>query len=171
MLVLLLACRLLFPAGDIYQFNVTGIDGKVIHFSDFKGKKILLVNIASKSPYARQLSSLEQLYEQFNDSLVIIAFPSNDFGNEPADNSALGVLLTSQYGVHFLIAAKGGVSGAGQSQLFGWLTNGSLNGTMSRPVEADFQKYLINASGQVVAFFMPFVDPMDQMVRDEVRQL
>jgi glutathione peroxidase len=171
MLVLLLACRLLFPAGDIYQFNVTGIDGKVIHFSDFRGKKILLVNIASGSPYAKQLSSLEQLHEQFNDSLVIIAFPSNDFGNEPADNPALSRLLTSQYGAHFLIAGKGSVSGAGQSQLFSWVTNGSLNGTMSRPVEADFQKYLINANGQVVAFFMPFVDPMDQMVRDQVRRL
>jgi glutathione peroxidase len=171
MLALLLACRLLFPAGDIYQFSVPDIDGKMIHFSDFKGKKMLLVNIASNSPYARQLASLEQLYEQFHDSLVVIAFPSNDFGNEPAGNASLKSLLTSQYRVRFLIAGKGAVSGTGQSGLFQWLTNGGLNGTMSRPVETDFQKYLINASGKVVGFFMPFVDPMDQMVQDQVRQL
>ncbi|HEV2481496.1 MAG TPA: glutathione peroxidase [Puia sp.] len=171
MLALFLACRLLFPAGDIYQFSVTGIDGKVIHFSDFKGKHMLLVNIASGSPYANQIPHLEQLYEQLKDSLVVIAFPSNDFGNEPADDATLKNLLSSQYNVRFLIAAKGPVSGTGQPGLFNWLANGSLNGTMSHPVQADFQKYLINANGQVVAFFMPFVDPMDQMVQDQVRQL
>jgi glutathione peroxidase len=167
----MIAIQCLFFSPDIYSFSVPAIDGTTIHFSDFRGKKILLVNIASNSPYAKQLGSLEQLYEQYKDSLVVIAFPSNDFGHEPADNATLKSLLTSQYGVRFLIAAKGAVSGAGQPGLFEWLTNGNLNGTMSRPIGADFQKYLINANGQVVAFYMPFVDPMDQMVRDQVRLL
>jgi glutathione peroxidase len=171
MVVLFFVCRLLFPAGDIYQFSVPGIDGGMIHLSDFRGKKILLVNIASNSPYAKQLASLEQLYEQYKDSLVVIAFPSNDFGNEPADNAMLKGMLTMKYGAQFLVARKDIVSGAGMSGLFNWLTHGGLNGTMSRPVEADFQKYLINTKGQLVAFFMPFVDPMDQIMRDQVRQL
>jgi glutathione peroxidase len=163
MLALLILLNSFFYAPDIYAFSVPAIDGTTIHFSDFKGKKMLLVNIASNSPYAKQLASLEKLYELHRDSLVVIAFPSDDFGNEPGDGTAIRNWAAT-VGAHFLIAAKGPAFGGAPSSFCQWLTTGKLNERMTHPVDKDFQKYLINEQGEMAAFFASFVDPMDELI-------
>jgi glutathione peroxidase len=96
---------------SFYDLQVAAIDNNTIDFQSFQGKKILLVNIATNSPRISQLAGLQQLRQQYGDSLVIIGFPSNSFGNEPKSNSEIKQFCESQYGVSFQLAAKSSVRG------------------------------------------------------------
>jgi len=159
-------CSLLY-FGDIYQFSIPSIyGGSAIQFSDFKGKKILVVNTASGSIYAPQYASLERLYQQYKDKLVVVAIPSNDFQHEGRGEAELLQFVNSAYQVHFLLAGQLSVMGAGQSTLYKWLTTGGENGGMTSTVTNDFQKYLIGTDGRVIGYFNGAVDPMDQSLQD-----
>jgi glutathione peroxidase len=152
---------------DIYQLSFKDNQGNVVNLSAFRGKKILIVNTASQSKYASQYSSLEQLYEKYQDSLMIIAFPSNDFGKEPGNDSAIASYV-AQYNIQFTLAAKSSVSGANIDSVYGWLTDGNQNGQMSNPVPGNFFKYLINSNGMIIGLFAPQVDPMDSTIQQAI---
>lgn len=157
-----------FTAISVYDFTINDIDGNPIQLDQFKGKKILFVNTASKSRYTAQYDSLETLYQKYKDSLVIIAVPSNSFGNETDDNDEIKQFINSTYNTHFIIAEKTEVSGDNQSPLYGWLTQIKQNGMMDNPVHDDFYKFLVDGSGLLIGAFVSSVDPMSDEVQNAI---
>lgn len=158
----LIICLLFFTSVSIYTLSPQSVSGGTINFNQYQGKCMLITNVATGSVYAPQLAQLQQLYQQQNGNLVVIAFPSNSFGNEPRSNAQLASFLDSAYGVTFPVAAKCNVadSSAPIDPVFQWLTTKSQNGVMSSRVEGDFQKYLINKQGQLVGIFDSATSPL-----------
>lgn len=152
----------LTATAGIYDYTVSDTDGNEINFDSFRGKKILIVNIATGSPRAAQLGELQQLHEQHGDSLVIIGFPSNSFGGESRSNAGIKQFCGSEHGVSFLLAAKGPVNGSGIQPLYQWLTRQSENGATDSEVRSDFQKYLIDRNGGLLGVFAGSVSPLSQ---------
>ena len=146
----------------VYQFKVSSIDGGTIDFSQYKGKKILIVNTASKCGYTPQYEGLEKLYEQYKDKLVVIGFPSNDFlWQEPGSNEKIHQFCTSEYHVTFPMAAKIRVKGSSKAPIYQWLTEKEKNGVENSSVSWNFNKYLINEAGEYVAHYSSSVKPDD----------
>lgn len=145
---------------NIYEYTVPAASGGTFRLNDYKGKKMLIVNIATGSRFSSQLTALETLYQRHKDSLVVIAIPSNTFGKEPLNDLEIGQQLTDKYNAHFLVAAKSIVSGATQLPLYKWLTSANENGVVDNPVTADFQKFLINNDGQLVGIFSANAEPL-----------
>ncbi|MFI5185586.1 MAG: glutathione peroxidase [Chitinophagales bacterium] len=152
----------------LYSLNITAIDGTTIKMSQFQGKKILIVNTASNSIYVNQYASLEQLYEKYKDSLVIIACPSNDFKNETGSSVSIQNLVTTKYNIHYILTSKQVVTGKNISPLYKWLSQSSQNGTMDGPVIGDFCKYLIDNKGDIIGVFSDLVDPMDPVIQNAI---
>lgn len=153
----------------IYDFEINGLLGGNIDFSDFKGKKILCVNVASKCGFTPQYEALQKLHEKYSDQLVIIGFPCNQFMNqEPGTNEEIATFCKKNYGVEFLITEKIDVKGANQHPIYEWLTNKSLNGKMDSKVKWNFQKYLIDEKGQLLEVFGSNVDPMDDEITAKI---
>lgn len=142
------------PVKSIYDIEISSIDDKRIDLSKFKGKKILFVNVASKCGYTPQYAELQKLHETYLDQLVIIGIPCNQFmGQEPGSNEEIVQFCKKNYGVSFLMTEKVDVKGANQHPLYTWLTSKSLNGSVDSKVKWNFQKYLVNESGQLVDVF------------------
>jgi len=147
----------------IYQYKVPSLTGGIIDFSDFKGKKILIVNTASKCGFTPQYAQLEKLYEQHKDKLVIVGFPANNFGGqEPGTNAEIKEFCTKNYGVTFPMAAKVSVKGKDIAPIYKWLTLKSENGVMDAEIRWNFTKFLINEKGELIAVFDSKTAPDDQ---------
>jgi glutathione peroxidase len=149
-----------YDTTGFYNFNLTDIDGNKISLGQFRGKKILFINTATNSSYTSQYASLEKLYQKYKDSLVIIAIPSNSFGNEGGDNATIKDFVKNTYGIHYILAQKTIVAGDNQSPLYGWLTHMEQNNMMSNTIQGDFYKFLVDGSGRLVGAFVSSVDPM-----------
>ncbi len=145
---------------SFYALQFHNIDGATVNTSSFQGKKVLLVNIATGSSRSSQLAGLQQLHQQYGDSLVIIAFPSNSFGNEMRTDSQIKQFCQSEYGVTFLIAAKNPVAGVGIQSVFHWLTTPSENGFQGQAAMSDYQKFLIDTDGSLIGVFAGRVEPL-----------
>lgn len=165
MKILLFAISLLIT-DSIYTYTIKTSDGNSINLTTFKGKKILFVNTASASPYADQYRSLETLYQQYKDKLVVIAIPSNTFKNEPLDNNAIARNLKKKYGANFIITQKADLGSEQSFPLMGWLRHQSKNGVMEVTVNNDFYKFLINEEGMLVGVFVPSVDPLSPEIKE-----
>lgn len=152
---------------SIYAFKVEGLEGETIDFSQFKGKKILIVNTASKCGFTPQYAELEELYKKFQDKLVIIGFPANNFlFQEPKGNKEIAEFCQKNYGVTFPMAAKISVKGKDMAPIYRWLTNKDFNQFKNSSVSWNFQKYLIDENGQLVAIFPPKEKPLsDEIVK------
>jgi glutathione peroxidase len=146
---------------SIYSLQITDIDGISIPMSNFQGKKILLINIASGSNKVNQLHELRTLQQQYADSLVIIAFPSNSFNNEPFINAEIKNFCDTGYQSNFIITSKCSVSGSTAHPIFQWLASKNANGDIDAPAQADFQKFLIDENGKVISVLSPKIRPMD----------
>ena len=145
---------------SIYDFKVAGLLGDTIDFSKFKGKKILIVNTASKCGYTPQYAGLEKLYKANKGKLVIVGFPANDFGaQEPGSNEEIGQFCQRNYGVSFPMAAKISVKGSDMAPIYHWLTEKRHNNYSDSDVEWNFQKYLIDENGKLVAMFPSALKP------------
>jgi glutathione peroxidase len=158
---------------SIYTKQFTTLGGTPISMAQYQGKKILLVNIASSSEYAAvQLPQLQQLYQQYKDSVVVLAFPSNDFGKETRTDADLKQLLQNTYHISFPVSVRTGVkdSTAGTHEVYKWLQNQSENGTMSMKVKTDFVKYLVNKDGTIMGVFGAKTKPMDDAVINAIKQ-
>jgi glutathione peroxidase len=153
----------------IYGLSLPDGNGNTIDLSNFKGKKILLVNIATSGKYANQLATLEQLFQTYKDSLVVIAVPSNSFENERKSDSEISQYLRNQFHVHFIVAGKVSVSGDDQSPVFRWLTHSVENGVMDNTINGDFWKFLIDENGKLVGAFVSSVDPMNDAIQSAVQ--
>ena len=144
----------------IYDFKVTALDGGSIDFSQFKGKKILIVNTASKCGFTPQYEALEALSKKYKDRLVIVGFPANNFlFQEPGSNEKIATFCKENYGVTFPMAAKISVKGSKMAPIYQWLTEKKYNGFEDSRVKWNFQKYLIDESGHLVALFSPTTPP------------
>lgn len=149
-------------SNSIYQFTVPALDGSEINFADFKGKKILVVNTASKCGLTPQYEGLERLYQKYRDKLVIVGFPSNDFlFQEPGTNEEIAEFCRLNYGVSFPMAAKIKVKGKKQAPIYQWLTHKELNGKENSSVTWNFQKYILDENGELIKHFSPKTDPED----------
>jgi glutathione peroxidase len=146
----------------------TTINGAHTTMASLKGKKILIVNIATGSSLVGQLEGLEKLHKQFADKVTIVAIPSNSFNHEPKDNSEIEKFCGTNYHTSFLITAKVPVKGEGLSPIYEWLTDQNKNGVMSGEVRSDFQKYLIDENGKLVGAFAPKIDPLDASIQDAI---
>ena len=163
--------------GSIYDFKVTGLDGTDIDFSQFKGKKIMIVNTASMCGNTPQYKDLEALYEKYKDKLVIVGFPANNFGaQEPGTNEEIKEFCTKEYSVTFPMAEKISVRGDDIHPLYKWLVDQSKELAkavptdnsrdlvwkkfLSDPVIWNFTKFLLDEKGNLIAVFHNKVSPM-----------
>lgn len=139
---------------SIYSLSVADTNNGTINFNNYRNKKILIVNTATGDTSANhQFAELQQFYQQHHDSVVVVAFPSNSFDNEPRTNAEISAFLQANYGVTFPIAAKSWVQGDSANIVYQWLGSKLQNGMMDARTRRDFQKYLIDGSGTIVAKF------------------
>lgn len=164
-LMITLFAIILFGAPSIHQFKVPSIEGKTIDFSKFKGKKILIVNTASKCGYTPQYADLERLHKAYGGKLAIVGFPANNFGGqEPGSNQEIAQFCEKNYGVSFTMAEKVSVKGDDTHPLFKWLTQKSENGVLDAEIRWNFTKFLLDENGKLLAVFPSKVNPMDEEI-------
>jgi glutathione peroxidase len=155
--------RAAFEASSIHQFKVAALDGGTIDFASFKGKKILVVNTASKCGYTPQYKDLEALYEKYKDKLVIVGFPANNFAwQEPGSNAEIKDFCEKNYGVTFPMAAKISVKGKNMAPIYHWLTHKEENGVMDATISWNFNKFLLDENGKLMEHFSSNVKPMSE---------
>jgi glutathione peroxidase len=159
-------------AQSIHQFTVQNIEGKDFSFSSLKGKKIMVVNTASKCGLTPQYEQLEGLYEQFKDSnFVIIGFPANNFmSQEPGTNEEIVEFCQKNYGVSFPMMSKISVKGSDMHEVYKFLTEKSLNGLEDSSVKWNFQKYLLNEEGKLEKVIDPRTLPNDPEIIKWIRE-
>ena len=180
-LLLVIVLSFTLNAPSIYEFTVPGLEGNQIDFSAYKGKKIMIVNTASKCGNTPQYADLEKLYEKYKGKLVIIGFPANNFGGqEPGSNEDIKEFCKKNYGVSFPMAEKVSVRGDDIHPLYKWLNDQSKEmakketGTSSKdlvwkkflqdPVIWNFTKFLVNEKGELEAVFHNKVSPMSEEI-------
>ena len=151
---------------NIYQFSVHDIKGKVFDFSTLKGKKIMVVNTASKCGLTPQYEDLQSIYEKYNEKgLVIVGFPSNDFlWQEPGSSDEIAAFCKLNYGVTFPMMGKIKVKGSEMHDVYSFLTDKRKNGLKDSKVKWNFQKYLINRKGELEKVISPKTKPNDPEV-------
>ncbi len=156
----------IFAQSTFHEFIVKDIDGKDFALAQLKGKKVMVVNVASKCGLTPQYEKLELLYKQYGgENFVIIGFPANNFlSQEPGSDAEIKTFCTLEYGVSFPMMSKISVKGKDQNALYKWLTTKELNGFEDSDVSWNFQKYLINESGKIVKVVSPKTDPLDDEI-------
>src|SRR5450631_3350926 len=166
MLRLSILSLFLVAAMSVHDFKVKGLDGNTIDLSAYKGKKILIVNTASKCGFTPQYADLEKLYDKYKDKLVIVGFPANDFGGqEPGTNTEISDFCKKNYGVTFPLAAKSDVVGDNTSPLFKYLTDEAIKlGTPAPVIKWNFTKFLIDENGKLIGVYNSKVTPMSDEI-------
>ena len=150
---------------SLYELSFESIDGQSISLADFKGKKLLLVNTASRCGYTRQYKDLQKLHESYSNELIVIGFPCNDFGSqEKGTNEEILEFCQKNYGVDFLLSEKINIKGDQCHPVFKWLKSKSLNGVSDNKVSWNFNKFLINEKGELVSAFPSNVSPFDEKI-------
>jgi len=157
---LLIMATSLFAASGIYSFTLNSIDGKPAPLADYKGKVVLVVNVASQCGYTPQYSALEVVYEKYKDrGFVILGFPANNFGaQEPGTNEEIKTFCTRKYSVTFPMYSKISVKGADQAPLYAYLTK-QTGPSIAGEIKWNFTKFLVDRNGNVVQRFEPAVTP------------
>jgi glutathione peroxidase len=150
---------------SIYNISINNINGEKINFSDYKGKKILIVNTASECGFTGQYADLQQLQETYKDKLVIVGVPCNQFGGqEPGTLVEIKSFCEVNYGVTFILTEKVDVKGNEAHPLYKWLTNKDENGVKSSSVKWNFQKYLLDEEGHFIDYFYSMTKPMSSKI-------
>jgi glutathione peroxidase len=155
-----------FAQTNFYSFKTKNIDGKAFDLSSLKGKKVLVVNTASKCGNTPQYKDLQELYLKYGgEKFVIIGFPANNFmGQEPGSNADIKQFCTENYQVTFPMMQKVSVKGDDIDPIYKWLTTKSLNGKMDAPVSWNFQKFMIDEKGNLIDMASPKTKPMDDKI-------
>jgi glutathione peroxidase len=159
-LVILLMSASLFAASSIYDFTLPSIEGKPMPLADYKGKVILVVNVASRCGFTPQYTALESIYEKYKDQgFVILGFPANNFGGqEPGTNAEIKTFCSAKYNVTFPLYGKVSVKGDDQTPLYKYLTT-SANSALTGDIKWNFTKFLVDRKGNVVQRFEPQTTP------------
>lgn len=150
---------------SLYNIEINSISGDKINLADYKGKKILFVNVASECGFTPQYEGLQELYELYKDKLMIIGVPSNQFGGqEPGTAAQIQSFCKLNFGVTFLITEKVDVKGENQHPLYAWLTKKENNGLKSSSVKWNFQKYLVDEKGDLIDYYYSLTKPMSKKI-------
>ena len=150
---------------SIYDFKVSSLDGQAIDLSKYKGKKILIVNTASKCGYTPQYADLEKLYETYKDKLVVIGFPANNFKQQdPGTNAEIKEFCTKNYGVSFPMSEKVSVKDDDIDPLFKYPVDEAQKMGVEDPIKWNFTKFLVDEKGKLVAVFPSKVTPMSEEI-------
>jgi glutathione peroxidase len=165
-MLLLLPALALAASKSVYDFTLNSIDGQPSPLSSFKGKVVMLVNVASKCGYTPQYSALESTYEKYKDrGLVIVGIPANNFGaQEPGTNEEIKTFCSRKYNVTFPMMAKVSVKGLDQTPLYQFLTDKTLNPTTGGEIKWNFTKFIFDRDGNAIARFEPEVTPDSSQV-------
>ena len=156
---------LMMGAMGLYDYKLTGLDGKPFDLGQYKGKKILIVNTASACGFTPQYSDLEALYEKYKDKLVVVGFPANNFGEqEKGTNSEIQEFCKKNYGVTFPMSEKVSVKGSDIHPLFKYLTDEAAKLGETDPIKWNFTKFLVDENGKLLAVFPSKVKPMDEAI-------
>lgn len=157
-------------APSIYDYSLNSIDGKDTRLSTFKGKVVMLVNVASRCGYTPQYSGLESLYEKYRaKGFVIVGIPANNFmSQEPGANSEIQTFCRSKYNVQFPMMAKISVAGSDKAPLYRYLTSKEKNPKTGGEIQWNFTKFLVDREGKVVARFEPATEPSDPAVASAI---
>lgn len=170
MVLALFGCKSNGQAKSIHEFKVESLSGDTINFSDFKGKKILVVNTASECGFTPQYEELEKLYEAYKDKLVIVGFPANNFGGqEPGSNHEIATFCQKNYGVTFPMAAKVSVKGDDIAPIYKFLTDKKENGVKNTTILWNFTKILLNEKGEVIDSFVSTTKPMSDSITKHLK--
>ena len=161
---LLLSMFLVAGVTSVYDFKVPGLDGKTIDLASFKGKKLLIVNTASKCGLTPQYADLEKLHEQYGGKVKVLGFPTNNFfKQEPGSSEEIAEFCQLNYGVSFQMFEKISVKGNRKHPLYQW-----LEAKTGRKPDWNFAKYLVSADGSDVIFFRAGLSPMDKKIIDKI---
>ena len=151
--------------GSIYDFKIKALDGHEIDFSAYRGKKLLIVNTASKCGKTPQYAGLEKLHEQYGDQVLVLGFPANNFlWQEPGTSSEIAAFCERNYGVKFQMFEKVSVKGSNQHPLYQW-----LQAKTGKKPDWNFAKYLVSADGNEVTFFNSSVQPLDPALLAKIK--
>lgn len=155
---------------SIYDFEVKNLSGELVDFETFKGKKNLIVNVASKCGFTPQYADLQKLHEIYGDKVQVIGFPSGDFKQQEFEkNKQIEKFCKENYGVSFLMMEKISVIGVKTHPLFVWLSNESMNGVTNQSPNWNFCKYLISEDGTIISFFDSMVNPMSETILNYIK--
>ena len=155
----------IMPPESFYSLNAVANNGEVINFERFKGKKVLLVNIASQCGFTPQYSELEELHQLHNDQIAILGFPSNDFGGqEPGTDEEIENFCKVNFGVTFPIFRKDKVSGEDKQPVYQWLSSSNKNGWNNTEPSWNFYKYLVDENGNLDKIFSSSVSPLKILI-------
>jgi glutathione peroxidase len=154
-------------SGSIYDFKIKSLEGNEIDFSSYRGKKLLIVNTASKCGYTPQYADLQKLHEQFGDKVVVLGFPANNFlWQEPGTNNEIAEFCERNYGVTFQMFEKISVKGSDKHPLYKW-----LEAKTGEVPSWNFCKYLVSEDGSQVTFFKQTVKPLDKQIVSKITDL
>ncbi|WP_210490762.1 glutathione peroxidase [Rufibacter aurantiacus] len=155
-------------SSSIYDIPLKTIDGKDTSLKKYKGKKVLIVNVASECGFTPQYADLEKLHKLHGDKVVVLGFPANDFGGqEKGSNEEIAQFCQKNFGVTFPMFQKASVIGAEQQPLYKWLTSKEANGSNTSAPSWNFCKYLISEEGQIIKFYPSKVSPLsEELLRD-----
>lgn len=157
--------KMIVNENNFYTLSAKDIDGKSIDFSKFKGKKVLIVNVASKCGYTSQYKDLQELHNKYNDKIAILAFPSNNFGfQEPGSNIQIEEFCETNYGIEFQLFEKSDVRGKNINSVYRWLSSIDDNGWNDKSPRWNFFKYLIDETGNLKAVYSSNVNPLDDEI-------
>lgn len=160
------------PPVSFYSLKATANNGAEVDFSQYKGKKVLLVNTASDCGYTDQYNDLQKLYEDNKDKLVILGFPANDFKEqEKGSDEEIAQFCKLNYGVSFPLMKKSSViKGPGQNSVFLWLTDSSQNGWNTKAPSWNFAKYIVNEEGVLTNYFGSSVSPSGSAIMSAIKK-
>ena len=149
----------------IYDIAINSLQGEPIVLSQFRGKKMLFVNVASECGFTKQYKDLQKLSDAYPESLVVIGVPCNQFGQqEPGDSGQIQSFCERNFGVTFLLTEKIKVKGSDQHPLYKWLTSKDLNGKKSSSVKWNFQKYLVDENGNLIDYYFSITKPLSTKI-------
>ena len=164
-IIMILTSTLSQAKESFYDIKLNDINGKQIDLKSFEDKYILFVNVASKCGFTSQYTDLEKLHQQYQNDLVVIGLPCNQFGGqEPGNAEEIKNFCSSNYGVTFIISEKIEVKGEGMHPLYQWLTQKDLNGKTSSTVKWNFQKYVVDKNGELLNYFYSMTGPLSNKI-------
>ena len=150
---------------SFYDHYAIGIDGDTIQMANYRGKHLLIVNVASKCGYTSQYEELQNLYDKYKPNLEILGFPSNDFlWQEPSTNSEIKLFCQLNYGVNFQMFQKIHVRGRKKHPIYEWLSDNNENGWNNKAPSWNFYKYLMNGSGELIQVYPSKISPLDSSI-------